>query len=81
MTDAIAQFDRPPLTRVETILANLGLSQPGVRFIAVAVGATTLLFAVRPECIFMEDGRLNPNAPFPWWLPGVTLGMIAALFV
>lgn len=79
MDDIITE--REPWTRLEIILANMGLSDPGVRFLSVSVAATTLLFAVRPGYIFLDDGSVNPNSIIPWWLPGITLGTIAALFV
>jgi hypothetical protein len=62
-------------------MVGLGLSEPGMRFIAVAVASTTLLFAIRPGYIFLDDGSVNPDSVIPWWLPGVTLGALAALFI
>ncbi|MFA5657081.1 MAG: hypothetical protein WCQ69_08965 [Bacteroidales bacterium] len=71
----------PPRTQLETVLAGLGLNDPGIRFAAVAIAATTILFAVRPGYIFLDDGTPNPESVIPWWLPGLTLGAIAALYV
>ena len=76
------------LNFVQRGFAGLGLRTPLERAVAMAVGSSTALWAVRPSVMFFPDGTPRGFAglgvghpsgtPVPWWLEAGLLAFLAA---
>jgi hypothetical protein len=75
---------------VENTMAFVGLTTPFSRFVAGFTIANAIVLTAKPSFAFDVDGnargwRLTSNnhsaTVTPWWVPGVTLGVVMATFV
>ncbi len=71
----------PSMKMWESVMAMLGLNQPGLRFLTLFTMTNLLVWLIKPGVFFEGDGDVDPKALFPWWTPGVMVGGAAALFL
>lgn len=74
----------------ERALSYMGLDNPALRgFVAFAM-TNALVFYGKPDFAFDSDGHARDwefTSPglrstwFPWWIPGVSAGVIFSLFI
>lgn len=77
--------------KLENGFLKVGLDSPDKRFVFFNFVGGLGTWAVRPESMFDRDGTPRPwivsspglkNATtIPWWMPGLALGTMGALFV
>lgn len=78
------------LNGIETLMANLGLTTPTLRFLGGFSVTSGALLLLKPQIAFDKEGNARPwkliekrpgATPVPWFLPGLAVGGVLALLI
>jgi hypothetical protein len=70
----------------------LGLTTPGIRFLATFTLANAAIFALKPRWAFTDKGAVKswsvntydartPTTMVPWWLPPLVIASASSIFI
>lgn len=70
-----------PATYWEMTFADMGLRTPLLRGIGVFVLVDGIIYLAKPSPFFEGDGSEKTDSFLKWWMPGIVMGAVAALFI
>ena len=76
---------------IENAMAAMGLVNPAHRLLFGMAAGTAASFALKPRLMFNEKGEPRPwvvqdpgakgSTAFPFWMPGVGLGLLLGVYI